>query len=352
MNQKQEKQMANAVGATCGRPCIAGKAQKGITLIALVITIIVLLILAGVTINMVLGDDGIIQNAQTAKNLNKDGQIEEAIELMASEIFIEKHGGEAASLTNRTPTGVIEALVTDGIVKEGELIPYGGQSIQYKDGRKSFSLDGIVEWDNTNVAGLKIENGVVVGFLDESTRETVTSITIPEGVTSIGNGAFGYCYELTEVNIPDSVTSIGEYAFGYCSSLETLQIPNSVESFGPYAFESSAITSITIPRNMTTIGENAFSYSGLSSITIPDWVTTIERYAFAYSQLTSVKIPSSVTSIGASAFNGCRITSIELPNSITTLPADLFENCSNLESIYIPASVTRMDRILLLWWIK
>jgi len=92
MNQKNGKQMANAVGATSGRPCFEGKTQKGITLIALVITIIVLLVLAGVTISMVLGDEGIIQNAQTAKQATKDAAIQEEINKISMEKGMEDNG--------------------------------------------------------------------------------------------------------------------------------------------------------------------------------------------------------------------------------------------------------------------
>ena len=175
---------------------------------------------------------------------------------------------------------------------------------------------------------------------------SLTSVTIPNSVTSIGNYAFYKCSGLTSVTIPNSVTSIGESAFSGCSGLTSVTIPNSVTSIGSYAFylvkhiiyngsatgspwgalcvngfvENGFVysdstktalkgyigtdSSVTIPNSVTSIGFAAFSYcTGLTSVTIPNSVTTIGEYAFCYcTGLTSVTIPNSVTSIGEYAF--------------------------------------------------
>jgi len=82
--------------------------------------------------------------------------------------------------------------------------------------------------------GFKIDkNGVLVKYTDIG----LTSVTIPNSVTSIGGCAFEGCSNLTSVTIPDSVTSIGDYAFEGCSSLTSVTIPNSVTSIGGYAFD-------------------------------------------------------------------------------------------------------------------
>ena len=113
----------------------------------------------------------------------------------------------------------------------------------------------------------------------------MTSVTIQEGVTSIGDWAFCGCWYLTSVTIPSSVTSIGDHAFTDCRDL----------------------TSVTIQEGVASIGNSAFSAcSGLTSVTIPSSVTTIGSYAFCdCSGLTSVTIPKSVTSIGYKAFYSC-----------------------------------------------
>ena len=205
----------------------------------------------------------------------------------------------------------------------------------------------------------------------------LTSIDIPNGVSSIGSAAFSGCTSLTSVTIGNSVTSIGSSAFRGCSSLTSVTIPNSVTSIGEYSFSGcSGLTSITIPSGVTYIDWSAFSgCSGLTSInvesdnekydsrnncnaiietssntlitgckntTIPNSVTSIgNRTFFGCSSLTSVTIPSSVTSIGVLAFYLCTgLTSVTIPNSVTSIGDGAFWGCSGLTSVTIPNSVT------------
>ena len=202
----------------------------------------------------------------------------------------------------------------------------------------------------TNVQGEivipKKVNGVpVVSIGDSAFRDcNLTSITIPDSVSSIGLCAFCYCLGLTSITIPDSVTSIGAGAFGGCSSLTSITIPDSVTSIGGNAFEDcKSLTSITIPDSVTSIGYYAFARcSSLTSVTIPDSVTSIGGYAFyECSYLSSITIPNSVTSIGESAFEHCSgLTSIKIPDSVTSIGRYAFYKCSGLTSITIPDSVT------------
>ena len=194
--------------------------NRGITLIALVITIIVLLILAGVTINMVLGEDGIIQNAQKAKNLNKDGQIEEALDLLRAEVKMAEHGLETTLTLPLDAEGVINELLKDDIVEPNVLEKKGTKTIGYTDETKTktFSLEGIVKWDNSQEDLFTISDD---GTITSYTGEGVTNVIIPEEiggvkVTGIGEHAFIDSYDLTTIEIPDSVTSIGAGAFAYC----------------------------------------------------------------------------------------------------------------------------------------
>ena len=96
----------------------------------------------------------------------------------------------------------------------------------------------------------------------------LTTVTIPNSVTSIGASDFSFCSGLTMVTIPNSVTSIGEFAFQYCSDLTSVTIPNSVTSIGRGVFfECSSLTSVTIPNSVTSIGEFAFrGCTGLTSV--------------------------------------------------------------------------------------
>ena len=171
----------------------------------------------------------------------------------------------------------------------------------------------------------------------------ITDLIIPDSVTSIGGSAFSGCSGLTSVTIPDSVTSIGSSAFSGCSGLTIVTIPDSVTSIGGSAFrDCSSLTSVAIPDSVTSIGSSAFSgCSGLTSVTIPDSVTSIDGGAFSgCSGLTSVTIGNSVTSIGNYAFSGCSgLTSITIPDSVTSIENFAFDGCSGLTCVTIPESV-------------
>ena len=139
---------------------------------------------------------------------------------------------------------------------------------------------------------------------------TASSYAVPNGILSIGDGAF-ICSSLTSITLPDSVTSFGDDAFSFCSSLTSITLPDSVASIGDGAFIScSSLTSITLPDSVTSIGDGAFHFcTSLTSITLPDGVTSIGDSAFRYCKsLTSITIPASVTSIGDSAFADCSDT--------------------------------------------
>ena len=162
----------------------------------------------------------------------------------------------------------------------------------------------------------------------------------------IGSYAFYACSSLTSVTIPDSVTSIGSYAFYDCSGLTSVTIPDSVTKIGDGAFFGcSGLTSVTIPDSVTSISSGAFSgCSGLTSVTIPDSVTSIGSTAFSScSGLTSVTIPNSVTSIGGGAFSCCaRLTDLTIPDGVTNIGDSAFSYCEQLSSVKIPASVKKM----------
>ncbi len=113
-------------------------------------------------------------------------------------------------------------------------------------------------------------------------KTNIENITLPEGITSIGQWAFYKCVNLKSVTIPDSVTNINSWAFYNCSSLESLTIPDSVKVIGNETFYNcKSLTSIRIPDGVTIIGNYTFSgCTNLTSITIPSSVTSIEKYAF------------------------------------------------------------------------
>ena len=206
---------------------------------------------------------------------------------------------------------------------------------------------------------------------DYSSNNHLTSVIIPNGVTTIGYEAFGLC-NITNVVIPSSVTSISSNAFRgnplseitfNTNSLvwdettidyvlgpaedyegESLKIIINNATIIPdecfsYFFNGYIPLEIEINSNVTSIGEGAFYQSGLTSITLPNSVTTIGDYAFQNNSLTSIVLPNSVTTIGNSAFGDNSLTSITLPNSVTTIGDYAFQN-NSLTSIVLPNSVT------------
>jgi hypothetical protein len=250
---------------------------------------------------------------------------------------------------------------------------------------KTYNVTSIGEYaffDCSNLTSITIPNSVTSIGQCAFSRSGLTSVEIPNSVTNISGYAFQSCSSLTSITIGNSVTNIGAQAFNACPVLSSvhisdlaawcnisfvdanaanplyyaqhlylngeevkdLVIPNSVTSIGKYAFQGcSGLTSVTIPNSVTSINQSAFaSCSSLTSVTIPNSVTNIYTSAFRNcSGLTSVTIPNSVTSIGSSVFYNCSsLTSVTIPNSVTSIGGSAFYNCSSLTSVTIPNSVT------------
>lgn len=141
-------------------------------------------------------------------------------------------------------------------------------------------------------------------------NKLVTDVTIPDGVKSIGKYAFYEYSSLKSISFPSSIRSIGESAFYFCNNLEKVEFGHELKSIGNYAFAYTSLTNITIPDSVTYIGDYAFSCCSFESIVIPDSLTSVNDYAFSYcNDLKTVIIPDSVTKIGYSAFDECLLIS-------------------------------------------
>ncbi|MCD8056221.1 MAG: leucine-rich repeat domain-containing protein [Clostridiales bacterium] len=181
---------------------------------------------------------------------------------------------------------------------------------------------------------------------------------------------YSYCDSITSVVIDDGATSIGDYAFYGCNSLMSITIPDSVMTIGYGAFSNTAYIKdennrengvlyidnwliiadsgvvsdyYTIKSGTVGIAESAFSCcTNLTSITIPDSVTTIDENAFfSCTRLECITIPDSVTSIGSGAFRSCEsLTSVIIGNNVTWIGDYAFYSCSSLTSVTIGDSLT------------
>ncbi|MBR1717265.1 MAG: leucine-rich repeat protein [Paludibacteraceae bacterium] len=226
-------------------------------------------------------------------------------------------------------------------------------------------------------------------------RGFITSVTISNSVTSIGNYAFYYCSNMKSVSMGTGVTSIGDYAFYECNNLTSITIGNHVTSIGSRAFlNCSRLTSITIPPSVTSISSSAFTgcYAmeslyitnlaawcnisfGASSaspffrndftdhigggnlyvngtkvttLTIPNGITEIPNYAFfGFAGITDIQFNQTKT-IGDFAFSCCLgLTNVTIPEGVTTIGNNAFAYCPHMLSMSIPVSVTSLGSLMM-----
>jgi len=186
------------------------------------------------------------------------------------------------------------------------------------------SISSVTIPDSVSVIGEKAFSGC-----------PLTDIIIGSGVKIIGDGAFSFCTALTGITIPDGVTLIGEKAFEGCRNINDIIIPNSVKTIGDKAFYNSGLTSVTIGKGVISIGRAFSGCTGIAAITIENGVTAIWDFAFSgCTGLTSVTIPNSVTVIGTAAFYGCSgLANITIPGSVVSVGNSAFDSCTGLKSV-------------------
>ena len=288
-------------------------------------------------------------------------------------------------------SGLTSITIPDSVTNLGHSVFKGCTNLMLEKEDGVSYIDGWAVDCDADVSFVKLREGTrgIACFYDCA---ALTSVTIPDSVTSIGEGAFYGCSNLTSIIIPNSVTSIGFGAFENCSSLESITlpfvgatkdgtedkhlgyifgasslgsnfhyVPTSLKeviitgtSIGEYAFyECSGLTSVTIPNSVTSIGGSAFyGCSGLTAVYITDLAAWCGIKFNGYDSnplyyahnlylngelVTDLVIPDSVTSIGADAFRNCSgLTSVTIPDSVTSIGRYAFYGCSSLESITLP----------------
>ena len=345
--------------------------EKGITLIALIVTIIVLLILAGVTIATITGNRGIISKAKDSTSKYTQRQAEEQATILMQEYAMEnaekgtrigdfleekktkekvidgykvnENGSvdiikdkyiisfdKNLALTDFTDTSTLPKD-TDTMIYHFENIPE--DAIQFtvtKDNRGKVGFKGVENEELIIPCAFKDSDGKwykVVEFKSGCFQETnVKDVTLPYGITKISDGLFYGCKELVSVKAFDGVTSVGSGSFSGCTNLTTASIPNSVTFISSGAFNNcTRLQSIQIPNSVTSIGDNAF---------------------FNCTSLTSLVFPDSIETIGSSAFSGTGLTEINLPKSIKLINPGAFNNCNNVQTININCDTLEIkDRV-------
>jgi len=244
-------------------------------------------------------------------------------------------------------SSITKVVIEKGVTSIGRYAFYGldqMESITIPEGVTSigWAFSGC-----TKLVSIDIPNSVT--SLDMSVFERCTglkSVTIGNGVTEIGS--FKGLTNLTTITIGDGVTSLGSGVFEGCTGLTSVNLGKNVETIGYEAFKGcTGLTSITLPNSVTSIEERAFEgCTGLTSFNLPNSVTSIKEMAFeGCTGLTSFNLPNSVTSIGDWAFSGCtRLVYFVIPNSVTSLGSGAFSGCTRLSAVKIGTGVTSIER--------
>ena len=214
------------------------------------------------------------------------------------------------------------AAIPASVAAISEYAFYGCESIQ------QVHITDLAAWCAINFDGLYYTNPLFFAKDLYLNGEKLVNLMIPEGVTTIGVGAFRCC-GVTSVTIPASVTSIGKAAFSDCHSLTSVTINSDTASIGEAAFcDCHSLTSVTIAHNITSIGDSAFQCCG---------------------KLESFTVPASVTSIGSNAFHECwrlkRITFEHSASDALTIGETAFQNSSgqDLRTVLFVADPTSVN---------
>ena len=376
---------------------------KGITLIALVVTVVILLILAGISINLVLGENGIISKAQESKLKSDNATVSDSLKMMIARYSIDDMG--------EGKTDVLARLNSDGITDANDVINVpvlvgkklgtgngsGTSDVYVIEDNKLYYYDkkgektDLGDIANLQFSGDKQESGIFVitsdgtvymkdrqsGFYinehERSTKEVIIpseingikvkklgdymfcnyhsleSVGIPDGITEIGNGVFYGCWEIANIVIPDNVKSIGKEAFLDCKKLTSVIIPDGVTSIGNFAFTGcSGLENIKMPENIQYVGD--FAFEGTKWLkTLPEGLLYFGNILYAYNgeipQGTTIEIKDGVTRINGEAFSNQKgLIAIKIPDSVKNIGESAFRGCSGLTSIKISDSVKNIGR--------
>ena len=341
------------------------KNKKGITLIALVVTIVVLLILAGVSINLVLDNNGIIAKSKDAKNNAIESDEKEKVEMAYVSATLKKLGDTVTAeelqeeLDSSVGTGKTD-VTTNGDDTLNVLFSDTEHNFNVDEGKvekakpitNNYGADWEVAWTYTNGVwsnqinrGEKAEGDVVAKFYKTGNRvkpdgftwrDTGDVFTFEEGdeyrLVVEGNGPIGDLGTAEGTNITSAFAWSLQSAMYMKGATDTCIMPY--------------VKELIICDGITSIGNYAFcGASGLEKLSIANTVTNIGDFAFLYDiNLENVKLPNKIESIGRNAFRETKIQNITIPNSVKKLSGFIFVNCGNLARIkFLPTDMTGID---------
>jgi len=172
--------------------------------------------------------------------------------------------------------------------------------------------------------------------------DRIIKVIFEEGVTNVPVSAFEYSYpNLTSAELK-SVEIIESTAFAQCTALTSITLPDTLTEIDNGAFSDAGLTTIDIPEGVTRIGLSAFSSSKLTEIALPEGLLEIGDGAFSWCEdLKSAYLPDSITTVGMGLFSNCTaLETANIPKNLTYVPESMFSGCSSLKSIEIPDGIT------------
>ncbi|MDE6059867.1 MAG: leucine-rich repeat domain-containing protein, partial [Clostridia bacterium] len=268
------------------------------------------------------------------------------------------------------PNGMFMNCKSLKLIEIPDSVSSFGASLFYNTGFETFTIpERITDLPDSFLANSKI-----------------TSVTLHEGLTSIGSSSFSGCANLKSIVLPNGITSIGENAFKDCTSLSSVTLSGNLETIDRYAFRNcSALTSITVPSKVISIADYAFQdcvklveVVNLSELKIEEAIkrTTFGQIAYravkvlkqgedsilqytndgfvlidndgklmvlSYNGSASkVTLPSEAVGLYDMVFVGASFTEVTIPESITVIPNGAFKDCANLQKVVINGTLTKI----------
>ena len=325
------------------------KSESAITLVALVVTIIVLLVLAGVAISLSIGNNGIISRGELTVEGNKLASYKEKLEMYKAEKIMENENFLEETLSAGTDylqyntkkaeeKGTIKTIIPEFEDKYlGKLEIIKGELFLTSTDKKEVQAAKIAgiefnPYDITEEGELQSSNTNLELMSPDGT------LTIPSNVSKIGYGAFSNVEGLKTIIIPGTCKIIGKKAFANNKTLEKVIIQDGVEIIDNHAFRNcKSLVSVEMANSVTKIRVQSFyGDSNLSSINLSDNLNYIGPWAFDSCKIKEIEIPNGIKELNENVFTNCMsLEKITLPNSLEKIDSTTFRNCSKLTNINI-----------------
>ena len=212
----------------------------------------------------------------------------------------------------------------------------------------------------TSAGSVSSDCNIELGWVTEipanafSGMDSLTSVNIPEGITTLGRRSFYNCDNLAKVYLPSTLTT-AEDAFTGCDGLETAgpvgsgcNVEIAVKGTLPASLfaHSTSLRTVALPETITAIGNEAFSgCTALETVSLSGGLTSIGNSAFSdCTALQTMILPGELAAVGAGAFSGCtELVDVSLPSGVTSLGSRAFAGCTSLTEITLPTGITQLS---------